>query len=59
MSPINDDTIDLIRSDSTRLIESIFFPRRIITISKFPTSDSGKISRKKLLAKYFKEGQLI
>lgn len=59
MSPIDDDTIDFIRSDSSKFIERIFFPRRIITISKFPTSDSGKISRKKLLAKYFKEGQLI
>jgi len=59
MSQIDEDTMDFIRSDSSRLIEGIFFPRSIITISKFPTSDSGKVSRKKLLDTYFKKGKLV
>ena len=44
--PKMDETI--IRNESAALIERVFFPKKIITIDKFPLSESGKIDRKAL-----------
>lgn len=48
-SHLSDDEKDFIRSDSQLFLESIFYPSELITINKFPTTDSGKIDRNKLL----------
>ena len=37
-----------IRLDSTRNIERIFFPKKIVTIESFPLAASGKTDRKAL-----------
>lgn len=37
-----------IRSKSTQYLDKVFFPKRIITIEKFPLNNSGKIDRNKL-----------
>ena len=39
-----------IRNESASLLERVFFPKKIITIEKFPLSASGKIDRKSLAA---------
>lgn len=39
---------DTIRHESMKLIERIFFPKKIITIKAFPLSPSGKTDRKAL-----------
>ena len=39
---------DIVRQESMKLIERIFFPKQIITIKSFPLSPSGKIDRKAL-----------
>jgi len=48
MNNINKEDEIIIRSESAALIERIFFPKKIITIEKFPLSASGKIDRKAL-----------
>jgi amino acid adenylation domain-containing protein len=39
---------DIVRQESMKLIERIFFPKQIITIKSFPLSPSGKVDRKAL-----------
>jgi amino acid adenylation domain-containing protein len=39
---------NVIRSESASLLERVFFPKKIITVEKFPLTASGKIDRKAL-----------
>ena len=39
---------NVIRSESASFLERVFFPKKIITIEKFPLSESGKTDRKAL-----------
>ena len=39
---------NVIRSESASLLERVFFPKKIITVEKFPLSASGKTDRKEL-----------
>ncbi len=45
---MNKQAESFIRQDSTRYIERIFFPKKIITIEAFPVAASGKTDRKAL-----------
>lgn len=45
---INKDEELEIRSKSLEYLDKVFFPKKIITIEKFPLTVSGKIDRKKL-----------
>jgi len=48
MNIISPDDMKEIRIDSQKIIESIFFPKKIINIKEFPITPSGKTDRKKL-----------
>ena len=48
MNVIKKEDETIIRNESAALIERVFFPKKIITIDKFPLSESGKIDRKAL-----------
>ncbi len=48
MNNIDEKDILKFRKDSSKNIESIFFPKHIIHIDKFPITPSGKTDRKKL-----------
>ena len=45
---ISKDEENTIRNDSSRYIERIFFPKKILTISEFPLTAGGKIDRNAL-----------
>ncbi len=48
---ISKEDLSQIRQDSQKFIEKIFFPKKIITVNKFPRLSSGKIDRKTLSLK--------
>jgi amino acid adenylation domain-containing protein len=48
MNDITKEDEIIIRNESAALIERVFFPKKIITIKKFPLTASGKIDRKAL-----------
>ena len=50
---IEDLTIEeerFIREESMKTLDSVFFPKKIISIDNFPKAESGKVNRKKLEA---------
>jgi len=51
MSEINKEEKMRIRQESMQHLEQIFFPKKIVTIDKFPRLPSGKIDRKALSLK--------
>lgn len=48
MNKVSKHDIEIIRKESEKYIERIFFPKRIITIESFPLAPSGKTDRKTL-----------
>jgi amino acid adenylation domain-containing protein len=48
MNTVSKQEVEFIRKDSYKLIEQVFFPRKIITIPAYPLSPSGKTDRKQL-----------
>ena len=51
MNEINKEERLRIRQKSMQHLEQVFFPKKIVTIDKFPRSPSGKIDRKTLSLK--------
>ena len=45
---INNEEVLEIRSKSLQFLDKVFFPKKIISIEKFPLTISGKIDRRKL-----------
>jgi amino acid adenylation domain-containing protein len=48
MNKVDNLELETIRKQSEKLLERIFFPKKIITIEAFPLAQSGKIDRKAL-----------
>ena len=48
LTEISQDDTNNIRKESTKFLDSIFFPKKIFFIEDFPRSQSGKIDRKNL-----------
>lgn len=48
MNKVSKHDIEIIRKESEKYIERIFFPKRIFTIESFPLAPSGKTDRKAL-----------
>ncbi len=44
------DEESLIKKESMKILDSVFFPKKIISIDNYPKAESGKINRKKLEA---------
>jgi amino acid adenylation domain-containing protein len=51
MNEISKDDQKLIRHQSAKHLEQVFFPKRIVKLDQFPRSPSGKIDRKALSLK--------
>ena len=47
-NPVSKDALSRIRKDISKILDAVFFPKKIISIESFPKTQSGKINRKKL-----------
>ena len=47
-NPVSKDALSKIRIDITKILDTVFFPKKIISIESFPKTQSGKINRKEL-----------
>ncbi len=47
-NPVSKDALSKIRKDITKILDTVFFPKKIISIESFPKTQSGKINRKEL-----------
>ena len=44
------DEENLIKKESMKMLDSVFFPKKIISVDSYPKAESGKVNRKKLEA---------
>ena len=50
LEKLTKDEEKFIKKESMKTLDSVFFPKKIISIDNYPKAESGKVNRKKLEA---------